>query len=564
MQNNLNIKIGGRAGEGVKVTGLSLAKIFSRLGFKIFAYQEYPSLIRGGYNSFHVHLSDSTVFSQVKKVDLLLCLSSECFTNEQINLHQKSLVIYDPAVINIGVAKQANLLAVPLKKIATSHGNPLMANSVVVGSLLALLDLPLLVFNKLLQEIFLTKGEPVIRSNQASALDGSNYIKKNYHKQVFRLKLPKKTPSQLVISGNEAVALGAIAAGMKFFTSYPMTPATSILHYLVDKAQEYDYVVHQSEDEISAINEVVGASFAGVRAMTATSGGGFCLMTEGVGLAGMTETPIVVVNAMRPGPSTGMPTYSSQGDLRFVLHCGQDEFLRVVFAPGDAQECFFLTKQAFYLAEKYQIPVIILLDKNLSESYYSCHPFPGLNQNKRFSFTQPNISYLRYKDTVSGISPRPFLGSKNGAHLTNSYEHSEDGLAAEDSQTRSKLVKKRFKKFPVLKKEILAPLSFGQPKGKIGLISWGSNKGAILQALKGLTGTGFLHLHCLWPFPAKSVTDFIRSYQIVYCLEGNSQGQLSSLIREQTGIKIKSILKYDGRPFYPDEIITKLKKSNEF
>jgi len=320
------------------------------------------------------------------------------------------------------------------------------------------------------------------------------------------------------------------------------------------------------EDEISAINQSIGASFAGARAMTATSGGGFCLMTEGLGLAGMSETPLVIVEAMRAGPASGMPTWSGQGDLKFIINAAQDEFPRVVLAPGDAKECFFLARKAFYLAEKYQIPVIILLDKNISESYYSLKPLTGTYHNERLSFIQPQKRFQRYQDTNSGISPRCFLGAKNGHHVANSYEHSEDSLFTEDIQERNKMMEKRKRKFTSLKKEILPLKLYGPKQAEISLISWGSNKGAILETLKMLNKRqktikreiNFLHLNWLWPFPTKQVRNFLKSNQQTICLEGNANGQLASLIREHTGIKVKTFLKYDGRPFYPEEIYQKL------
>ncbi len=557
-QNSVNVKIGGRAGEGIKVSGLILTKCFTRQNFSAFSYQEYPSLIRGGHNSYQVYASKDRVYSQVEKIDILVAFDDQTSKLHQNELTPTSLVIYDPQVMDKLATKTGQKLAIPLKKIASENGNPLMANSVALGAIMALLCLKNDHLWQILKEVFGPKGESIVKANQKSIADGYDYALKNFKQQQINLALPVKKVKRMVITGNEATALGALAAGLKFYCAYPMTPATSILHFLAANDRKAKLVVKQPEDEITAINQTVAASFAGVRAMTATSGGGFCLMTEGLGMSGVMEVPVVIVNSMRPGPASGMPTWSGQGDLKFIIHAAQDEFPRLVLAPGDAQECFELTKTAFDLAEKYQLPAIILLDKNISESYYSPRVFQSKHQNQRYSLTPPKKGFLRYQDTDSGISPRCFLGEKNGHHLSNSYEHSPDGLATESGQERIQMMDKRQRKFESLKKEILPQLVLGNPKAKIGLISWGSNKGVIQEALKNLPQVKFLHLNWLWPFPQKQVDQFIQSCQKVLCLEANSQGQLASLIQEYTGKKVEKFLKYNGRPFYPHEVIEKL------
>ena len=556
---SINIKIGGQAGTGVKITGLVLTKTLSRNGLATFAYQEYPSLIRGGHNTFQVHTSANPVYSQIRKVDILIAFDSQTIELHQKELTQGSLIIYDPEMVKVTARNKGQYLALPLRKISLEEGNVLMANSVALGGVMALINITTDKLKQVIAEIFKKKGKKVIEANQTSAQKGYNFARNNFTDKIINLEKGQKKVKRMVITGNEAVALGAIAAGLKFYSAYPMTPATSILHYLAAQSEKYNIIVKQPEDEIGAINQTIGASFAGVRAMTATSGGGFSLMTEGFGLAGISETPIVIVESMRAGPASGMPTWSGQGDLKFVINASQDEFPRVVLAPGDAQECFDLTRKAFYFTEKYQLPVIILLDKNISESFYSPLLFKTIHLNQRYSFTKPQKGFLRYKINKNGISPRCFLGERNGHHIANSYEHSEDGLFTEESGQRNKMMDKRKRKFASLKKEIIPPKLYGPKKAKISLISWGSNKGPILEALKILNKTqkqaaNFLHLNFLWPFPDKTVTEFIKSARQVICPEGNSTGQLASLIREQTGLKVKSFLKYDGRPFYPEEI----------
>ena len=556
----INIKIGGKAGEGVKVTGLMLAKTLSRLGYSTFSYQEYPSLIRGGHNTFQIHASCLKAFSQLFKVDLLLAYDNKTVAAHQKELTSSSIVVFDPSDGKTRPGAVGKYVSIPLTKIAQDNGHPLMANSVALGAALKLMGLPLTALQKLLNETFSAKGQEVVAGNQRSSQAGFDYVEKNYTETGFVFDNPKKVKERMVITGNEAVALGALAGGLKFYTSYPMTPATSILHYLAEKAEKADLVVKQPEDEITAINQALGASFMGVRTMTATSGGGFCLMTEGLGLSGISETPIVMVNSMRPGPATGMPTWSGQGDLQFMLHASQDNFPRIIFAPGDTQECFDLTKLSFQLAEKFQVPVIILLDKNISESYYSNFPYKAAHLNNRYSFTKPKKGFLRYKLTKSGVSPRCFIGEKGGVHLANSYEHDEYGLTTESSSERTEMMDKRNRKLMAIRPEMPLAKVYGNPQAKVRLISWGSNKGPILEALKNLPQVCFMHVAGVWPFPTQTVKSFIEKKESVFCLECNSSGELASLVSQETGLKIEKMLKYDGRPFYPEEIVNKFKK----
>ena len=562
-RSSLNIKIAGQAGEGIKVSGLILNKAFSRLGFFTFGYSEYPSLIRGGHNTYQLVAASQPVYAADPQIDILIALNQESILLHQPELHASSLVIYDPDEFSLPRRKlKGEYLAIPLIKLATqAGGQPLMANAVAQGAVLSLLNLPLTSLLALYQQVFAQKGKAVVAQNQKAASAGAEFVTKNFKKHLRSLSLPQKKEKHLIVTGNEAIALGAIAGGLKFYAAYPMTPATSILHFLASVASQQKIVVKHTEDEIGAINMALGASFAGLRAMTATSGGGLCLMAEGISLAGVAELPIVIVNAMRPGPALGMPTWTAQGDLQFVLHIGHDEFPRLVFAPGDAQEAFELTYRAFTLAEKYQLPVIILSDKYLSESDFTCQPFPASSTHRRYGFiSQPTSSYRRYRLTSTGVSLRTVPGQKNGLHVLNSYEHDSYGFATEDGPTRSQQMRKRFLKLKIMEKELLPQPIFHPEAKKLGIISWGSNKGAILQAIYDQPDIGFLHLNRLWPFPSEQVVDFIHRVRQVLVVENNSQAQLAQLIEQQTGIRIKKrLLKYDGRPFWPQEIKRELK-----
>ncbi|MCG2691883.1 2-oxoacid:acceptor oxidoreductase subunit alpha, partial [Microgenomates group bacterium] len=408
---------------------------------------------------------------------------------------------------------------------------------------------------------FVKKTAAVINQNLAAAEQG-------YKSCQNPLKPINQPPlkNQILLTGNDAISLGAIAGGMKFFTAYPMSPATSILHFLAAKAKKAQIAVRHGEDEIGVINMALGAAFAGVRSMVATSGGGFSLMNEALGLAGITETPIVIVNAMRPGPASGMPTWSGQGDLLFAIHAYQDEFPRIVLTPGDPEEAFILAKKAQNLAEKYQLPVIILTDKYLAESYFTFKK-PELKQtNQRYGFAQTQnldtaVPFKRYASAKTGVSLRTIPGQPGGVHLANSYEHDDYGYATESAGERIKQVNKRAQKITTIlnSPDLVLPILYGPKSAAATIISWGSNKGSVLTALKSLKNTNFIHFPWVWPFPKTAFLSLIKSAKKLITLECNSTGQLNQLIAQVTGMQIKNqILKYDGRPFYPEEIIQKL------
>ncbi|PIS09633.1 2-oxoacid:acceptor oxidoreductase subunit alpha [Candidatus Beckwithbacteria bacterium CG10_big_fil_rev_8_21_14_0_10_34_10] len=563
MKNSINIKIGGHAGEGIKVSGLILTRSLTRLGYSTFSYSEYPSLIRGGHNTYQIQVGLHKVQACLRKLDILIALNQETIKLHQDELKKTSLVIYDPGEFKLPLGElKGKYLAIPLLKITNkAGGKPIMANMASLASVLTLLGIELNTFKDIIRKEFSKKGEDLVKANIEVGEAGKNYVLKNYFQEKLVLEKPKTNLKRMVLTGNEAIALGALAGGLQFYSAYPMTPATSILHYLASIENQTNIVVKQTEDEISAINMALGASFAGVLSMTATSGGGLCLMAEGISMAGVAEIPLVIVNSMRPGPALGMPTWTSQGDLQFVLHIGHDEFPRIIFTPGDAKEAFELTKLSFELAEKYQLPVFILVDKYLSESDFSTQLFKKDHPAKRFSMAD-NLGpkdefYKRYKLTENGVSKRSIPGQKGGIHCCNSYEHDENGLGTEEGEMRIKMMDKRMKKMKLLEKEIKGVSLFGPKKAKLSLISWGSNKGVILEALKELKNVNFLHLSCVWPFPKKEVEEFIKTSEKCYSIEGNATGQLTSLIKQETGLTLQSVLKYDGRPFWVEEIIKK-------
>lgn len=565
----INWKVGGSAGKGIKTTGLIFSKTCTAHGWQIFDYTEYPSLITSGHNTYQVLTAPDQALTQCYRLDVLVALDQQTLELHQAELDNKSLVIYDPELTKSSYDGPGHQIEIPLKEL-TLEISPdlLMANNVALGASVFLLGLDLELLTTTIERIFTKKGDLVVTANQQAAQVGWDYAQNNFAS--FQIKAwDQKDSPPLSMTGNEAISLGAIAGGLQFFASYPMTPSSSILHHLAAMEKEVGIVVKHAEDEIGTVNMVLGASFAGVRAMTATSGGGFCYMTEALGLSGVAELPLAIVESMRPGPALGMPTWTAQGDLQMVLNASQDEFPRLVLAPGDATEAFELTRQSLDLAEKYQLPVILLSDKYLSESRYTVELSAEEFNNQRLGFVnQPQSDeagfFPRYAVTKDGLSPRSVPGQAGGTHVANSYEHDEYGIGTEESEVRTQQMNKRFAKNKALEKEILPQFTKKKRGAKLTLVGFGSTKNALIIAQDLLVEqkipVNILNLSWLWPFPTQQVEEFITAQQSLVIVEGNSQGQLSTLITQQTGHQPPhSIRRYDGRPFYPEDIVAEVK-----
>ena len=565
--NIVSVKIGGPAGTGVKSVGLMLDKIAARSGYQVCDNVEFPSLIRGGHNVVQVNFSLDEVTSPRLNSDLLIA-----FDQMTIDLHHNELkkgggIIFDSDFADVSkVRKDISLYGIPLRKIADKAGEKeIFVNIVALSAALQILGGNLETFKKLIEEEYSDKGEKIVEADKKAADLGFEYAvgnyKNNLHKYMESVSSFSSPVSYMVLNGNEAAALGAISAGMQFAAIYPMSPINNILYVLAANQGKFGYILKQPEDEISAINMAIGASYAGVRSMTATSGGGFSLMTEAYGLAGITETPIVIFDGMRGGPATGLPTWSGQGDLQMVLHSHQDEFPRIVLAPGDVAETYELTINAFNLADKYQTPVVVLLDKNICENDKTLL-FPDITKVKidRGKFVKKKIDdYLRYKYEDDGVSVRSIPGVGN-FFIANSEEHNEEGYSTEEIEDRNKMMEKRMKKLlTCAENDMPNPEVFGPPDADITIVSWGSNKGSILEALKNFSNVNYVHVTWMNPFPVKFLTDVLPKAKHIVDIECNYTGQLANIIREKTGIEIKDrYLKFDGRMIYPEEIIEKL------
>jgi len=580
IKNKISWMIGGPAGYGIMAAGTLLAKACSRGGLHVFINSEFPSLIKGGHNTSSVRVDEQEIFSHSETVDLLVALNQET-----VDIHLKEIVpgggiVYDGDEIKLTRESlkrdDITLYPLPLLKIVRElRAELLLRNTVVVGASMAILDYDFELLRGAIQDSFEKKKEKIVEQNIKAAKMGYDYVKQNIC-QECGYKLEKtKAPQRMLLSGNDAIVLGALKAGCKFYAAYPITPVSAILHSMAEKENEFNIVVKQTEDEISAMNMAIGANFAGVRAMVATSGGGFSLMVEAMGLAAMTETPIVVVEGQRPGPSTGLATRTAQGDLKFLLSASQGEFLRILVAPGDREECFYETFNAFNLAEKFQVPVIILIDKFLAEDYKTTEFFEyshlKIERSKLLSQEELNkiTEYKRYQNTDDGISPRAIPGQMKGMHVADSSEHDEYGFSNEASEALmppeaiTMMIDKRMRKLNFIEKELPPPKLYGPKEADITLVSWGSTKGPIFEAMKLLEKDGvrvnFLQILYLSPFPSEEVKKVLSEAKIVVDIENNRTAQLADLVREKTGIEIQhKILKYDGKPFYPNFIYERL------
>jgi 2-oxoglutarate/2-oxoacid ferredoxin oxidoreductase subunit alpha len=570
--NDFSWKVAGEAGHGILNAGLLMfAKTCLRAGLYVYATAEYPSLIRGGHNNLDVRISGEEIHSHNRHIDMLVALDKLSVEKHSSKLSQGGAIIYDGEKDTIGkeeIRDDVKLYSVPLKTLAIAAGHIIMRNTVAIGATMAILNFDLKHVDEIIKENFARKGEKMVSGNIAAAKAGYDYIKENYKDDFGHYIKVGEQHGKMFLSGHEALSAGAIKAGCKFYAAYPMTPASSILGVMAKNEKNFNLVVKQTEDEIAAINMAVGAGFAGVRSMVGTSGGGFSLMVEGFGLAAMTETPLVVVESQRPGPATGMATHTGQGDLRFMLHASTDEFQRVVIAPGDADQCFHETVRAFNLAEKYQMPVVIMTDKYVGESYFSIDEFDmsGVTIDRGIHASDDDLQKLekegdfrRYKVTEDGISPRAIPGRAKGTHVATSYEHDEFGFEREEEEIRVAMNNKRFRKFENAAKELTNPGIIGPEDADVTVIGWGSTKGPILEAMKLLDKKGikanYQQILYLSPFPTNLVKDVLSKAKKPIMVENNKMSQLNSLIRENCLISVDNkILKYDGRPFAPQDI----------
>jgi 2-oxoglutarate ferredoxin oxidoreductase subunit alpha len=532
---NYNILIGGAAGQGMNSLSNLLAKGLKRHGYKVFLNQVYMSRIRGGHNFFNIRFSDHNVTSYSNQLDLILALNQET-----IDLHSEKLKGTGVVLSDMSYTSNKKIVILDSKGIAKTLNHPKGDNMVLLGALIKIFKLDPSIFLELINK---TLKLPELN---IEAFD------KGYQTSVHHFETcSKKDDKDILINGNTSIGLGAIAAGMSVFSAYPMTPSTSIMNYLIKKQKTSAYYVEQAEDEIAAIHIALGAAAAGARAMTASSGGGLALMTEALGLVGITETPLVIVDVMRPGPATGLPTKTGQSDLSFLLTASQDEFPRMIIAVRDVEDAFYQTIRAFDLSEKYQIPVIILNDQFLADAYQTVPKFSFDHKINRYLSNDEDIQgdYQRYQLTESGVSPRLLPGLSKHTVIADNHEHDGYGRISEDPINRTNMHLKRLKKLDLLTNDIQEPLYFGPNDSDTVLVGFGSVKGAIEEAVLNLNRKGHkvsgLIFGDVFPLPLEKL-DSLKDKRLIN-IEMNATGQFARLVRMESGITFKgSILKFDG------------------
>lgn len=555
------IKVGGAAGQGVQTVSEVLSLLSLRSGYFVFTIEDYQSRIRGGHTFTSIRCADSWVSGMRGEVDILVCLDEETY-HLHVGEVKKGGVVVGRVDTQEG-REGIRVFFIDFEEVAKGLGHQVFANMVATGAVLGILGMPLERVRTYIREIFSKKGEEVVAKNESALEEGIRAV--TPLGPLF--SLPKvqslENSPRYLVSGNEALGLGALLGGCAFYSAYPMTPSTGILNFLSSRAEEYGIVVEQAEDEIAAVNMALGASYAGVRAMTATSGGGFCLMCEGLGLAGMTETPIVVIDAQRPGPSTGLPTRTAQGDLLFVVHASHDEFPRFVFAPRDPQDALNTVIRAFNLAEEYQVPVIILSDQYLADTKWSYSHFPLEERPTRPSYAfRGSLPYKRYAFTPGGVSPRLFPGEGEALVVADSDEHDEFGHLTEDLEIRKKMHEKRMEKLECMRREMHLPFT---AEGKDAtLVGWGSTWGILLETRKELMkkgkDVGVVHFTDLYPLP-QGLREFLLRFPEPIVVEHNFTGQLAEHLKRETLLPFaRRIRCYDGRPFLVEELVEKVEE----
>jgi len=560
---DISIVLCGAAGQGIKTVEKLLVHSFKNSSFHVFSTKEYMSRVRGGTNSVSIRISSKKVAALKNQIDILLPFHSEALNHLKNRLSSDTIVIGDRKKICRDCPSQIKkFIDVPLADAAEDIGGKIFINIIAAGIITGILGLKLEQLKEFVKNFFLTKERDVVKKNVRAMSKGYFYGNSFSSEQgiAFDLVPSSGVEKDILVTGAEAVGIGALAAGCDFLSSYPMSPSTGVLVFMAQHAHEFEAVVEQAEDEISAVNMALGASYAGARSFITTSGGGFALMGEGISLAGMIETPLVVHIAQRPGPATGLPTRTEQGDLDLVLHAGHGEFPRAVFAPGQLENAFFLTQKAFDLADKYQIPVFILTDQFFMDSYANL-PSPDFKKVPiKKHIIKTRRDYKRYHLTNDGISPRGIPGHGEGLVGVDSDEHDEHSHITEDLDLRTKMVDKRLKKMTKIKQEVIPPELTGPEDYKNLIIGWGSTFPVIKEALEllELKKTALLHFEQVFPLPDETKSYLEKAKKIVIA-ENNATSQFGKLIRLQTGFDItKRILKYSGLAFSVEEMAEKI------
>jgi 2-oxoglutarate ferredoxin oxidoreductase subunit alpha len=562
LKEDVSIVLCGEAGQGIQTVEEILVQAVKLGGYNVFSSKEYMSRIRGGENSTEIRVSSNRVMTYVNRIDILIAISRGAIDHLKDRISDDTIIMGDEDTLKD--IEMPSLIKIPFLKTAKSIGGPIFANIIAAGALSKILNIDKETFDECIKAMFGRKGEKILEGDLKAGEEGYKVGEDLINSGKFNINI-KKDPQirdELLLNGTEVVGFGCIAGGCKFMSSYPMTPSTPLQTFIAGNSTEFGMIFEQAEDEIAAINMGLGASYAGARSVVATSGSGFALMSEAVGLSGMIETPLVIYLAQRPGPAVGLPTRTAQEDLKLALYSAPGETPKAIFAPGKFEDAFYLTHHAFNLADKHQIPVFILSDQYFADIYYN---LPDLNLDEVKSpkyIVKTDENYKRYEITENGISPRGVPGYGEGLVVVDSDEHDEEGHITEDLNLRNRMVEKRlYKKLKGIEEDVIPPELIGPSDYDILAIGWGSTYGAIKEALDNLKNdkTAFLYFKQVYPLH-RGTKSYLEKAKKTIIFENNAQGQFANLIKMETGFEIgEKSLKYNGMPFSVEEVTETLK-----
>lgn len=564
-KDEVSVVLCGEAGQGIQTAEQILARCLKLSGFHVFATKEYMSRVRGGSNSTEIRISSKRVSAYLDRIDILIPFHQGAIKHVEKRITPETIVLGDKEIISKDSPLEVKeFIDIPFSKIASDIGGRIYVNIIAAGVVLGTIGVEQHLLTNFIREFFSKKSEDVIKRNIEAIKKGYEIGTQilNSGKIEFTIRSSSKIKDENLLNGAEAVGLGALAGGCKFLSSYPMSPSTGVMVFLSQQMEDFDIVVEQAEDEISAINMAIGASYGGARSMVTTSGGGFALMIEGVSLAGMLEIPVVIHLGQRPGPATGLPTRTEQADLELALYSGHGEFPRIILAPGNLKDAFFLTQKAFNLADKYQIPVFVLTDQYLIDSLMNLPLLDISDTRDENHVVKTHKGYKRYELTEDGISPRGIPGFGEGLVGVDSDEHDEEAHITEDLVLRTKMVDKRLKKLDSIKKEIVPPELVGSSNYKVLITGWGSTYNVVREALQelGREDISFLHFTQVYPL-YEGTRDYLQKAQINLIIENNATSQFGKLIKLYTGVDIEAkILKYNGLAFSVEEVAAEIQK----
>jgi 2-oxoglutarate/2-oxoacid ferredoxin oxidoreductase subunit alpha len=567
--NDIEVMFGGQAGDGSLTTGDLIASVFKHMGLEVYTYKDFPSRIRGGHTNYVIRAGTKPNYGMADYIDCLVAFDLEAIQLHLEEMRPGGFIVFDNSSEQIPDQyrrSDVHVYELPLGKMAKEDmGLEIVRNTISLGVLGKLIGMDPAIIREGITGVYGRKSQKVADLNIRAIEAGENYVAANFDRPTGYALAAGVDGDRLIMMGNDAIAYGALVAGCRFMAGYPITPATDVLEWMAKEAPKYGGIAVQAEDELAAINMVIGAAFTGVRAMTATSGPGLSLMTEGVGLAGVLEVPIVIIECARAGPATGLPTKTEQSNLNHMIFGGHGEIPKIVIAPGTVEESFYMAIDAFNLAEKYQCPVYLVSEQALCQSKATLPllEFEHLAVDRGKLVTDAVVfgEYRRFAFTEDGVSPRVIPGVEGGMHLAPGSEHNDMGVITENANNRKRMMEKRFQKLKTAVPDLPKAKLHSNSGARVALIGYGSNRGPIAEAQDRLTAGGiptdFLQLRTLWPFPDDEIAAFVKDYDHIFIIEHSFTGQLARLVRAAIGpqANVHPVLKYNAKPFRPIEII---------